>query len=273
MNTKKFLSIIAISLSIFFSMESCNKLADIAEDQQISEDNAIAEQASEDVKNITDQSDVDAKLGSLKADDAGSILSDSVIVIKTANSVTIDFGNGYTGKNGRVYKGKIIKTINGKKYMDAGYIASVTFNNFSVNDNKITGQKTIENKGLNTSNQMYWSISSSITVTKTDGKTILWTSTRTRTMTAGTSTPQWADDVYEIAGSASGTASNGLTFELNITTPLVKSMACRYISKGVLTITKTSRSTKSKTVDYGNGDCDATATLTVDGQTKTIILK
>ncbi|MBP7477586.1 MAG: hypothetical protein KA797_03610 [Chitinophagales bacterium] len=277
MNTKKFLALGILSIGLLSIQMSCSKAVDLTSDTEIAEDNVLAEQIDDDVENIASQSDVNEKLEDLKTADAGSILSDSIKIEKdlSKGSIKIDFGgdNGCKGKNGRLYKGKIFKSFNGKKYFDEGYSSTVTFEKFSNNGNSVEGTKTIVYKGLNAKGQMYWTISTSLTITKANGKSMTWTSTRTRTMIAGAGTKTWGDDKYELTGSASGTSSNGNSYETTITTPLIKDMACKYIVSGVINYVKTgTTTTKTKTLDFGNGDCDAKAVLTVDGTSKDILL-
>jgi hypothetical protein len=71
-------------------------------------------------------------------------------------------------------------------------------------------------------------------------------------------------------GKVDASVKGGSTYLKEITTPLVRKGSCRYIVSGViqLTIDKTLVSS----VDYGNGECDATATLTKDGTTVTLDL-
>ena len=58
------------------------------------------------------------------------------------------------------------------------------------------------------------------------------------------------------------------------TTP--EKVTCRWISKGIV---RTVRSNAAGTtpwiglLNYGNGDCDNEATLTINGNTKTIVLR
>jgi hypothetical protein len=55
-----------------------------------------------------------------------------------------------------------------------------------------------------------------------------------------------------------------------VTTPLIKSFTCKWISKGVI---KISVNDQNGTLNYGNGNCDDEATITVNGVSKTIKLR
>jgi hypothetical protein len=55
-----------------------------------------------------------------------------------------------------------------------------------------------------------------------------------------------------------------------VTSPLVKAFTCRWISKGTVKIRVNDT---VGLLDYGNGDCDNEATLTVNGTSRTIKLR
>ena len=274
--TRKFtnlLMITGISSAILFS---CNKMVDISDDQLISEDHVIAEQNSEEINSVSDMEDVTDNLNSLKTDDAANILSKDVKVEKdkSKNKSTIDFGDGFLAKNGKSFEGKIIKITNGKKYYESGYSVSITYENFSINKNKISGTKIIENIGLNALGQMSWTITVDHQITKANGKRVSYYATRTRTQIEGAATKElFIDDKFSITGNGKGMASNGMTFEMKITKPIILDMSCRQRTSGIIDYTRSGKDTRTKSLDYGEGTCDDLATLTINGQTKTISLK
>jgi len=113
--------------------------------------------------------------------------------------------------------------------------------------------------------------SNSFTQTVTNGKatngslwTILWNCSRTLTVDIGNPTEP-GDDVSLISGTANGTDRNGKTFSIDITTPLRREMACRWIVSGAMTLKLEGK--KDRTIDFGNGTCDDRATLTIAGNT------
>lgn len=267
-------SLLGVSLMCFIAF-SCNKAVDLTDDQMIAQDNAIVEQSSEDVNNISNQEETTNGLTGFKTEDANSLLSGDVKIEKDKvnNKTVIDFGEGYVSKNGKSFTGKMVKTTNGKKYFEDGYIANITYEKFKSNGNAVSGTKTIEYKGLDANGNRYWLINTNHTVTKTNGKTVTFTATKTRTQIAGAETQDIiSDDKYSITGSGSGTASNGMTFEFKITNPLIRDMSCKFLTAGTIEYLKTGKITRTRTLDYGNGTCDAIATVTVDGQTKEITL-
>jgi hypothetical protein len=132
------------------------------------------------------------------------------------------------------------------------------------------GSKSVENMGKNAQNQSYFNINVNGMIVKTTGDTLIWNAIRTRTWTQGEATQQWADDVYEITGTASGQRANGIPYTMTITQPLVKALDCQWISAGKMDIQPTGYNLRS--IDFGNGNCDNNATVTINGNTYNITL-
>jgi hypothetical protein len=88
----------------------------------------------------------------------------------------------------------------------------------------------------------------------------------------GVGSGTWIDNVYHIWGDWETTLSTGFvrTGLVNVTSPLVRGLAlCDYIVAGVMQITQENL---SGTLDFGDGTCDATAILTINGIEFTINL-
>jgi hypothetical protein len=270
----------AILFAFSLAFSSCRKdEREALEDVATSGDNEQAEGMSDEASNIADNA---AKLGnnfSMRTDGSTSayeLLSQCATVthdtVSNPRALTIDFGTtNCLCNDGRYRRGKILVTYTGR-YFDIGSVRTINFDNFYRNDNKVEGTRTVTNNGLNSSGQYNWTINASnMKITRTDGTFHTWSSTRTRTMTAGQGTAQiWSDDEYTITGSASGTNRNGIAYTANITTPLHRAMSCRWIDSGVITISPTGKAERE--LDYGSGNCDNEATIRVGNRTKTITL-
>lgn len=195
---------------------------------------------------------------------------DSVTFPKT---ITIDFGTeGIIGKRGNMLKGKLIVVISDRMWK-VNSSKTITFDNFYVNENKITGSKTITNKGLNAERNPYSTISVKDTVTRADGTQVIWTSERTRERIDNGGTPlNYTDDKFSITGSSSGVNAKGVAYTMVIepTNPLIAYNNYRHFVKGSVTI-----STEKRTalMDYGDGTKDDKATVTINGVTKEIRLR
>lgn len=275
---KSFLILITSALLLGSCKKAAETIDEIQKDKTMAQDNHMAEDEADDISVISDEAYSYGELKSRGGSGGSGIMGDTVKIIrsKTDSTITIDFGiNGIIGKNGKIRKGKIIIKFNGG-YRVVGSAISQTFDNYFVNGKKIEGTRSITYKG-DSSGMPKWTIQSDLTITKNDGKKVTWSSTRTRIMTAGYSTPlNWYDDEYTITGTANGTTSNGDTYTMSIDKPLFIKVSytpptlCKYIIDGTITYTRGSR---TATLDYGYGgitSCDNQAELNYNGS-KTII--
>lgn len=192
-----------------------------------------------------------------------------IVTIDTVGSVDtliVDWGNtNCTCNDGKTRRGKIISTWTGS-YYDQGTIISHTPVNYYVNDNKIVGTMTVENMGPNGNGQPYYNININGVATLTSGEVVNYTSTRVRTFSNGYTTQLYfLDDEYDVTGTATAVNQDGEGWNTNVTTLLHVSVGCPFITKGVVDITPTNLPTR--TIDYGNGTCDANFTVTINGQT------
>ncbi len=257
------------------TLNSCNKDKS-ASDFTAADNQALADETYNDVHNVSDEASQTGSV-SYKDEDANSLLSGCAVVtrdtISAIRTTTIDFGTGCTGIDGKTRKGKILISYDGP-YRAQGTTITVTFQDFFVNDNQVLGTKTIHNDGLNGAGNPSFSIhvQGQIILANNAG-TIIWTSDRTREWIAGAATPQRDDDQYSITGTASGTDSEGNPFTCTIVDPLIRNLApgCRrHFVKGSVLIQRSGKPDKS--IDFGNGDCDNQAVVTVNGTSHIINL-
>ncbi len=270
--TAMFAALLATTLSTV----SCNRLRDRDKnndnDTEMSSDNALAEVSYNDALNIADEAstlNTGDNLASYKtASNCATVTHDTTT---TPRTITIDFGAANCLCNdGRNRRGKILVSYTGK-YRDVGSTHTITFDNYFVNDNQILGSKTVTNMGLNASNQSYFSIVVAGKIIKANTTdSIIWNSNRTRTWTQGEATPAWSDDVYEITGSGNGQNKNG-SYTVNIIQPLVKEIGCKWMTSGKTELQPAGK--YLRTIDFGNGNCDNSATVLINGNTYTITLK
>jgi hypothetical protein len=191
----------------------------------------------------------------------------------TACTLTIDFGTtNCEGPDGRKRRGKILATWNGK-YRDKGTVVNITYNNYFVNDNQVTGTHKTTNQGYNTAQHLVYKIEVDGSIIKANnGGTITWKSTREREWVTGSSTPLMIlDDTYSITGNASGTTAGGEAYTINITQPLVRKMNCAWFESGTLDLIPAGR--KTLTLDYGTTGCDNKATVTINGNTYNVVIQ
>ncbi len=246
----------------------------------VAEDDANTDNLYGDVQNesdevVTDLENNGYKPSGIKSADAEGIRS--VTVNKPDSSsfpkvITIQFTN-WTDHAGRIKNGKIVITVTGP-YRKEGSVKTITFDNFTIDDNKVEGTRTVTNLGRNAQgNLQYHVILDGGMVTTETGKSISRSCDHIRTWVSGEITPKmiW-DDVYTIEGMASGVNQNGLAFTRTITSPLLIAADCPWIAKGSVLIVVDTKS--DVTIDFGSSEsvCDNLATVTVNGESREIKL-
>jgi hypothetical protein len=271
------LALIAIACSTTVCFTACNKSKKVKDaatdnDTSMTKDNALGEFAYNDVGNIADEAGAVASGDNLNnyktTSNCATVTKDTISI---PHAVTIDFGlTNCLCSDNRNRRGKIIITYTGS-YVDSGSVRTITFNNYHVNDNKILGTKTVTNMGHNANGKIYHSvIVNGLIIKAITGDSITWNSARTRTWILGDNTSTKTDDEFQITGSGSGQKANGNTYTMLITQPLIKARACDWIKAGEIQVTPSTGNIK--TVNYGNGNCDDQATVTINGNTYNITL-
>jgi len=187
---------------------------------------------------------------------------------KFPKTIVLDYGDSTALANGRVLSGKITIYLTGPDSIN-GNTRTVTYDKFSNGYSTISG--TSSKTRLRNSSQKEFSLSSNLTISFPDTTSMNRTEEKNITWISGANTPfNPADDVIEITGFIQVTDRKGNEYIKTITTALVKTGECRFITKGVVEF-KTSAG-KFATLDYGNGDCDNIATITTANGSKDITL-
>ncbi len=184
-------------------------------------------------------------------------------------TVIFDFGTGIT-KNDITRKGKII-AVYSKKFKEMGAVIAITFDNYFVNNTKIEGTKTITNNGKNAAGNYTFSVVVAKSRINDSRGTFTYEASRTLEWTKGESTLAILDDEYAITGASIGVNSKGITYSTNITSPLIKKIGWPYLVAGIIEIKPSSKSLRI--LNYGNGELDAKAILTINGVSKEIFLR
>jgi hypothetical protein len=151
------------------------------------------------------------------------------------------------------------------------FTQTITYENFQRGPRTVNGKHTVnlvlENGRLVTKENF-----TETTITTENGKTIQFNSTKTRKTDNKGTLLNANDDEITVTGSTTATGSDGKTFNSAITKAITIKIACKGIS-GIFPVAGTieiERTGKSKVViDYGDGNCDRTYTLTSDGKTVT----
>jgi hypothetical protein len=267
-----------------FGLVSCskNKTADQAEIAAAQSLN-VAEVEDDNTQIMADQAEANGAVSTLRSSEptvsssVDLITSCAVVTRDTTSSprvITIDFGTGCTNQAGTTRKGKIIVTYTGR-YRDMGTIVHIVSDNYYVNDNKVDIDRTVTNQGENNSGNLVFHIISTRTVTFPDGSVSISTSDRNREWIEGASTPKiFEDDVYRVTGTGTHTSRRGILYDASTITPLIRKVACHEFVSGEVKIIRHGQTDRFGIIDFGTGDCDDSATVTLDnGRSYTIDLR
>jgi hypothetical protein len=265
---------IAIASIALFSVGCTSESASTIDDLKVaSADNAQSSSISDDVVSTVDGFVNKAettlpKLSIVGMSKAPTIDSAGVKIdiVRTSLSnypitVTIDFGTtGFTGKRGNVFKGKVIVTVSGIMLIP-GSVRTIKYQNFSINDNAVTGTKTVTCKS-----PLSWGVVANDTITRaSDGAKITYNVDQTRNYV-----PAGDDSYFFIQGTASGVNAKGKSYTAEITTGLKIFVNYKHIVSGLLTVKS---GAKTAIIDYGNGTRDDQAKVTIGVKTYDITLK
>ncbi|MEN9907568.1 MAG: hypothetical protein RLZZ540_709 [Bacteroidota bacterium] len=193
---------------------------------------------------------------------------------------TITFGTETTACKfrGHYLKGKIILTrTRGTTFPKT---MTITYSNFSINDNKIEGTSSWTREMLGSGETLHPKTTFTMTNMKLTTSKGIYTrnGNKVREMTAGFSTrTSPTDDVFSTYGTFTTTYPNGNVYTslIESSTPLVHKTACGLLQNPmpfpVSGILKLSKNAHYATINYGAGDCDNLAMLSIDGGTATQI--
>ncbi|MDJ1502196.1 hypothetical protein [Xanthocytophaga agilis] len=218
---------------------------------------------------------VNARIASIKETQCGNI---SFVPSESEDQmiIVIDFGNGVTC-DGVSFKGKIEYTINldfsGESFEYGG---KLNFIGYEVDGNGLSGEYTFSAilKSLTETTALYEYTTKLVNgvITDKDGKKIQCNSEYLITLSAKyTTAGQISSSSVSATGAISGTDASGKAFSATVTKPLVSSSSCQYVVSGTYLIKSAAHS--DATYDFGNGDCDNKATLTVNGISKTVTIE
>lgn len=191
---------------------------------------------------------------------------------------TIDFGTqGCALPNGNIVKGKIIISFS-KNFATPIKTISYKLEGFYHNNKLIEGDKTIthefKSSDLLTTIHPVTTHSIDVKVTFPDGKIYTRKGTRVREMVEGfTTITNWEDNVFNVWGYHLTSFPNGSKYNCIIKeSPLVIKMSCKmpFPVSGIVNIEKNDA---KGILDYGKGECDKLAIMTINGVSKEIELK
>lgn len=279
MKTKTFLYALTILAFFAIIISSCEKSDIKSIETGYAEDDAWATDLFDDI--FTEVEDAMETMETMIYD--GVKKSASEVVCKTVSieypddsthwprTVTIDYGEGCVGPKDRVRSGKIIIVVN-RYFLHTEYSRTVTFDNYFVDGYKIEGTKTVSNEGFNESQNLYFSVRlEDGKVISPEGEVHTKEYNKIREFVKGVETPRFrGDDEYMITGTASGINRDMITYTRTIIEPLHVAFSCKWILSGSVEIAAEGKETAI--LDYGDGTCDAIATVSIGEESKVINL-
>jgi len=205
------------------------------------------------------------------------------IVQQTADpfpvTITFDFGStGCAANDGHWRKGKIIIDYS-NRLLIPGAAASVKFEDFQIDSISIDNSTTYTIANTGTQDNLQFTVEASARLSKPNGNYSEWYSRKIISRIEGNLTSTPLDDVLKIEGKATGkTRRNDLlvAWKAEITDPFIKRFTCRWISQGVIKTGRENLASNSQwfgVLDYGHGNCDNRATLTINGVKYEITLR
>lgn len=172
-------------------------------------------------------------------------------------TITVDYGDGCLCRDGKFRKGKIVLHFTAP-VRRPGAVLTITLKDFYVNRVHVEGTKTITNLSGNATIKYSVQVTGG-KVSWPNGRGFTYEGLKVVTQVAGMETRIIRDDVFSIEGRSKTVYANGITVIKNTETPLIKPIACNWITRGVLKIRINNR---EFSLDFGaGGDCDGLALL------------
>lgn len=268
-----------IALGLMFSVfNSCQKddASPVFDEITLSQQETQTEESLADIDLIVDEA-LDVNLGQLKSAsiDNSVYLGDCPVITinKTANPqvMTIDFGTSCTGKDGKIRSGKII--VSSDSFATFPSVRDKTFDNYYVDGKKIEGSivKTITKDQEN--NIRTAVLQEDVTITFADKE---GSAHRVANLTRQYQRGQLAnksDNQIVSWGTVVFTRISGVEITKTITasSPLIFKTECHHLVSGIVSVTTSNN--RSWSINYGNGDCDNLATLTIGDKSKEIRIR
>lgn len=187
-----------------------------------------------------------------------------------AKKITVSFGtSNCLCKDGRYRRGSVLINYTGS-YSDSGSYHVTTFKDYYVNNYKVEGTRTTANKGRNAQKLAYSTVDMSGSVTSPDGKAVAsCTANYVRMWTEGEWTPTFIDDdQYSISGTGVFTASTGLKYNIKTDQSMIVYVRCGWVGMGIVELIPIGGI--ARILNYGAGECDDKAVITVNNVQSTL---
>ena len=286
-NITAFLGCFLLCLFLFTSCSSDNNDSDsiVAEEE-------LSSLAIEEAKEITEIDDTNENINEIiestylevastnffkssdyKNQQDNRFLSDCVLISKELKDgyveIILDYGEGCITRKQHEAKGKIIIQMD-PNMETRSIVLTYSFEDFFINDKEIEGSVEKKRSRSNDNGNPESQINKNVKITWDDGAYVTIEGMRTREWIEGKDNKLWGDNVFSITGNWTITKKNGDIFNSTIMKPLIRNLACRFITSGVVEIKKADNTSQ---LDYGDGQCDDIATVTKNGKSYEIQIR
>ena len=165
--------------------------------------------------------------------------------------------------DGRMRRGSITVKFRGH-YSDTNQIHTITFNDYHVNGNQLSGTITTSRVDTTIAGNWYYKVTSrdsmDVDPDPVKSKFVVWSGNLVRKWVQGYTTGYRGDDIFSISGSGLLTRPTGNVFTCSIATPMQYALDCNYCESGVVNV---SGYAGNRILNYGAGECDAAAQLNI----------
>jgi hypothetical protein len=277
MNTtinKNSISAMLLSIALFTACDNDSLLRnDESEEVSIAEVSSLAENETDEALEIMKQVEYSISASANSRVSEWDYPCASITHDEIAKTITLDFGTSCVGPYGRTRSGKMNIQYSGE-LNDNVSNRIITFENYSVNNKGVIGQIELRDIAEN----LDGTIQSTkklvdLTVSFPNGKTVTYNGSRTRLWMEGLRDEDPTNNVFEITGSIEGLWSTGRSFTHKIVEPIIIDWSCASAGKfarisGLVEIEKLNGFiSRTRTINYGNGECDNSITVTIGNRT------
>lgn len=262
-----------IALALFgLVLTSCNESDTIQEDLiteeidlKAAETEAVIDKVSDESSAIIEEAYLMEEFPITKSNVTDRYLPDcvtiTVVIVQNMKTVTLDFGEGCELRNGNFVSGKIIMTYE-RDPEAASKMITYSFDEFYFNRKNVEGGGSILRERSNENSNPQSTKTFDVTVTWPDGLFASKVGVKVREMIEGQSTSAWGDNVFLITGNWTFTRRNGNVLSAEIIKELRRELACKFLVSGTIELSK---NLDTAILDYGEGECDDLATVSING--------
>lgn len=263
--------IIAIAL-LMLVFTGCNESDTIIEepaneaiDLKAAETEAEIDKVSDETSAIIEEAFLMEEFPETKSHSTDRYLPDcvtiTIVIVQNMKTVTIDFGEGCELRNGNFVSGKIIMEYE-KDPEAATKMITYVFEDFYFNGKEVEGGGSILRERSNENGNPQSTKTFDVTVTWPDNTFANKNGVKVREMIEGQGTFAWGDNVFLITGNWEFTRRNGTILSAKVVEALRRELACKFLVSGILELNKNEN---NAILNYGDGECDDLATVSING--------